>query len=193
MVYASITFTEATPAEGVAEKEDTTLTTARNDYPETAYGTNVTDYRVLQSAPDYSVAQEIVDRLSDRGFPVERVRIVGSGLRSIEQVTGRMTTGKAAGRGALAGLWFGLLLAILFLILAPLASFLWILVWSLGFGALWGALFGAIGHASTGGRRDFSSVQTMEADSYDVLVESTHLDEAVRLIGGPAPRTDLQR
>lgn len=168
--------------------EDDTLTTASNDDSGTMYGTNSMDYRVLQSVSNYSVAQETVDRLSDRGFPVERVRIVGSGLRSIEQVTGRMTTGKAAGRGALAGLWFGLLLAILFLILAPLASFLWILVWSLGFGALWGALFGAIGHASTGGRRDFSSVQTMEADSYDVLVESTHLDDAVQLISSADTR-----
>ena len=170
-----------------------TLTSASDDFSTPEYGTHLTDYRVLRSVRDYSVAQEIVDRLSDRGFPVERVRIVGSGLRSIEQVTGRMTTGKAAGRGALAGLWFGLLLAILFLILAPLASFLWILIWSLGFGALWGAIFGGIGHASTGGRRDFSSVQTMEADSYDVLVESTHLDEAVRAIDGRAPQADLQR
>lgn len=132
--FVSISFTEAAPGQDGPEKEDETLSAARNDYPETAYGTSVTDYRVLQSVPDYSVAQEIVDRLSDRGFPVERVRIVGSGLRSIEQVTGRMTTGRAAGRGALAGLWFGLLLAILFLILAPLASFLWTPVWSLGFG-----------------------------------------------------------
>ncbi|WP_314036562.1 hypothetical protein [Dietzia sp. CH92] len=58
---------------------------------------------------------------------------------------------------------------------------------------MWGAIFGGIGHASTGGRRDFSSVQTMEADSYDVLVESTHLDVAVRAIDGRAPQADLQR
>lgn len=142
------------------------------------------DYRILSTVSDYGLAQEIVDRLSDNGFPVEKVRIVGSGLRTVEQVTGRMTTGRAAGRGAIGGLWFGLMIAILFFILAPLASLLWILIWSLGFGAVWGAIFGALSHAATGGRRDFSSVQTMDAREYDVLVEATHLADAAGLIGG---------
>ncbi|MBZ9934544.1 hypothetical protein LB570_31250, partial [Mesorhizobium sp. BR1-1-5] len=60
---------------------------------------------------------------------------------------------------------------------------LWILLISLGLGALWGAVFGAIGHAATGGRRDFTSLQTMEAESYDVLVEASHLDQAGQLLG----------
>ncbi len=41
-------------------------------------------------------AERAVDRLSDQGFPVERSAIVGLGLRSVEQVTGRMTAGSAA-------------------------------------------------------------------------------------------------
>ena len=57
------------------------------------------DYRILRSVPAYAEAQALVDQLSDAGFPVERVRIVGTGLRSVEQVLGRMTTGKAAVRG----------------------------------------------------------------------------------------------
>ncbi|WP_238693633.1 general stress protein [Micrococcus sp. HSID17245] len=141
------------------------------------------DYRILRSVPAYAEAQALVDQLSDAGFPVERVRIVGTGLRSVEQVLGRMTTGKAAVRGALQGLWFGLLLGLLFSIFAPGFGFLWILLISLGLGALWGAVFGAIGHAATGGRRDFTSLQTMEAESYDVLVEASHLDQAGQLLG----------
>ena len=43
-------------------------------------------YAVLSTVPDYAHAQSTVDRLSDAGFPVEHVRIVG-------QVTGRLTTG----------------------------------------------------------------------------------------------------
>lgn len=142
------------------------------------------DYRILESVPAYVMAQEIVDRLSDNGFPVEKVRIVGNGLRSVEQITGRMTTGKAAGRGALAGMWFGLMIALLFLILAPGYGFLGILIWSLIFGAIWGAIFGAIGHAATGGRRDFSSVQGLEAASYDVLVEADHHHDAAQMLAG---------
>jgi hypothetical protein len=53
----------------------------------------------------YEEAQRVVDRLSDAGFPVPGVQIVGSGLRTVEQVTGRLTTGRAALLGAGAGAW----------------------------------------------------------------------------------------
>ena len=57
---------------------------------------------------DYESAQRAVDRLSDDGFPVEKLDIVGSGLRLVERVTGRLTTWHAATAGALSGLWAGL-------------------------------------------------------------------------------------
>ncbi|WP_413543552.1 general stress protein [Citricoccus nitrophenolicus] len=145
------------------------------------------DYRILKTVASYEQAQELVDRLSDGGFPVEKSRIVGTGLRSVEQITGRMTTGRAAGRGALGGLWFGLMIGLLFLILAPASGLMMILL-ALGFGAVWGAVFGALGHAATRGRRDFSSIQVMEAESYDVLVEATHITLAAQVADGqPMP------
>jgi hypothetical protein len=39
---------------------------------------------------DYETAQRAVDRLSDDGFPVETLDIVGSDLRLVERVTGRL-------------------------------------------------------------------------------------------------------
>lgn len=146
------------------------------------------DYRILKSVDTYTEAQALVDGLSDDGFPVDKVRIVGTGLRTVEQVLTRMTTGKAAGRGALGGLWFGLLIGLLFAILAPPIGWLPMLLISLGLGAVWGAIFGAIGHASTGGRRDFASVSTMEAETYDVMVEATHIARAAEMaLGGTPP------
>src|SRR5580692_8848292 len=62
---------------------------------------------------DYETAQRAVDRLSDDGFPVEKLDIVGSELRLVERVTGRLTRGRAAGAGAVTGLWAGLLFGIL--------------------------------------------------------------------------------
>ena len=53
---------------------------------------------------DYEAAQRAVDRLSDNGFPVEKLDIVGSDLRLIERVTGRLTKARAAGAGAVSGL-----------------------------------------------------------------------------------------
>ena len=46
---------------------------------------------------DYQTAQRAVDRLSDDGFPVEQLDIVGSDVRLVERVTGRLTTGRATG------------------------------------------------------------------------------------------------
>src|SRR6201996_4642553 len=62
---------------------------------------------------DYESAQRAVDRLSDDGFPVENLDIVGSGLRLVERVTGRLTRARATGTGALSGLWAGLLVGTL--------------------------------------------------------------------------------
>ena len=52
--------------------------------------------RTLTHVTDYTEAERLVDRLSDAGFPVERVRIVGIDVYSVEQVTGRLTTARAA-------------------------------------------------------------------------------------------------
>jgi hypothetical protein len=123
---------------------------------------------------DYASAQEAVDFLSDRGFPVDRLRIVGEDLRTVERVTGRLTTGRAALAGAGSGAVFGGLIG-LFLglfTLEPAVSSLILGLYGVLLGTVFGALFGAIGHAATRGRRDFSSVQGMVAGRYDVVAEA---------------------
>ncbi|WP_235477670.1 MULTISPECIES: general stress protein [unclassified Frigoribacterium] len=126
--------------------------------------------QVLASFTKYEDAQSAVDLLSDEGFPVESVSIVGHDIRTVENVSGRLTSGKAAGRGAGGGAWFGLLLGLLFGIFAPSDAWIGVLLVAVGLGALWGALWGFVGHKMLRGRRDFSSVRTMEAGRYEVLV-----------------------
>src|SRR4051794_28694796 len=75
--------------------------------------------RVLLSSPSYSDAQGAVDALADAKFPVESLEIVGSDLHLVEQVTGRMTTARAALAGTVSGIWFGLLVGIVFWIVSP--------------------------------------------------------------------------
>jgi Heat induced stress protein YflT domain len=48
-------------------------------------------WNTVASYDSYEEAQDAVDRLSDEGFPVENLDIVGSGLHSVERVTGRPT------------------------------------------------------------------------------------------------------
>ena len=57
--------------------------------------------RVVASFERYEEAQRAVDYLSDEKFPVERVAIVGEGLRLVEQVTGRLTWWRATVKGVL--------------------------------------------------------------------------------------------
>lgn len=132
----------------------------------------------------YAEAQALVDRLSDERFAVEHVRIIGTGLRSVEQVLGRMSYPRAALSGALGGAWFGLFVGLLFgLIIVD--SWTWVL-WAVLMGAAFGMIFSVIGHAFTGGKRDFTSVQTITAERYGVQVTNEHAAEAVRLMGRPA-------
>jgi hypothetical protein len=137
----------------------------------------------LREFGSYEEAQQLVDRLSDVGFRIEQVRIVGTGLRSIEQVTGRLTKGRAAAGGAFTGAWFGLLIGLLFAIFTVGPFGLGVLLSSLIFGVLWGVVFGFVAHWTTRGRRDFSSIRNLEARSYAVEVEAGYEDEAARVAG----------
>ncbi|MDT0115931.1 general stress protein [Microbacterium sp. PRF11] len=146
--------------------------------------------RILSSFTDYTGAQAAVDRLSDAGFPVEHTAIVGHDVRIVEQVTGRLTRGRAALYGAASGAWFGLLIGLLFGLLAPFGTWIALLLWGLVLGAVWGAVFGFAGHALTRGRRDFSSVKGFEAERWDVTVDAEHLARAQSLLSSGAAGED---
>ena len=136
---------------------------------------------VLHEYNTYAEAQRLVDRLSDYGFPVEHVRIVGDGLHSVEQVTGRMTKSRATLYGAGGGAWFGLLIGLLFSIFATGSGVLVALLGGLAIGAIWGAVFGFVAHSMTGGDRDFSSVSRLLAKRYTVEVDAGHFDDARKI------------
>ncbi|RAU97194.1 general stress protein [Mycolicibacter senuensis] len=138
--------------------------------------------QLIASFDNYWGAQRLVDRMSDGGYPVENVSIVGDGVRTVEHVTGRMTNGRAALAGAGSGAWFGLLIGLLLGIFTAAPVWLTVLFVAIVIGAVWGAIFGFVAHWSTRGQRDFSSVQTLEAQRYDVYVPTEHAAAAVRYV-----------
>ena len=69
--------------------------------------------QVVGTYDTYLEAQRAVDFLSDKEFPVQHVSIVGSDLRMVENVLGRLTRGRAAAAGAASGAWFGLFVGVL--------------------------------------------------------------------------------
>jgi hypothetical protein len=136
----------------------------------------------------YREAERAVDWLSDHDFPVEHVSIIGTGLRSVEQVSGRVTTGRAAmmgaGQGATIGLLFGLLFGLFF---TNAADFFGVVLYGLVAGTVWGSLWGAIAHSARGGRRDFAAVAETRADRYEVQVDDNLAPEATRLLEQMSP------
>jgi hypothetical protein len=157
--------------------------------PYRPHGLTVASYRT------YLEAQHAVDHLADSGFPVETVAIVGTDLRLVEQVTGRLTRGRALGAGAGSGAWFGLFVGLLIGLFArdSLADWVAIVLTGAVIGALWGLALAWFGYAATGGRRDFLSRSGVVAERYDVVVRGEGIDRARGMLqtlasdGGPTP------
>lgn len=132
---------------------------------------------------EYAQAQKAVDHLADHDFPVQNLLIVGTDLKQIERVTGRLTWGRVLLSGALSGASVGLFVGILLSMFAGPGQWWQPLLVGIAFGVLWGLVFGAIRYSGQRGERDFSSVQTVLPSKYEVLVEHKYLaDGQQRLI-----------
>jgi hypothetical protein len=135
------------------------------------------------SYDNYEQAQAAVDYLSDEKFPVENVTIVGTDLRMVEKVLGRLTTGRAVAAGAAGGAWWGLFVGLLLGIFSNSGrEWLAAVLTGLVIGLVFGAVFGWAGYAATRGRRDFTSASTIVAGRYDVLCNPARAEEARALL-----------
>lgn len=138
----------------------------------------------------YAEAQRAVDYLSDQLFPVENCMIVGTDLRQVERVTGRMTQQKAAVGGLFSGAWFGLFIGLVMSMFDQQG--MRTVITTMLFGALFGVVWALIGYAMTRGQRDFTSVSSVVATRYEVLVEHGHLGRAREVLSG-LPNNGLAR
>lgn len=129
----------------------------------------------------YLEAQKAVDYLSDNKFPVENVTIVGTDLRMVERVTGRLTYGRVALAGALSGAWFGFFVGLLITLFAGEAGFQ-VMFAGIALGAGFGLLFSVLSYAFTGGRRDFTSSSQIVAATYAILCGHDHASDARALL-----------
>jgi hypothetical protein len=130
----------------------------------------------------YADAQKAVDFLSDHDFPVENVLIVGTELKQVERVTGRLTWGRVISAGAASGAWLGLLIGAILSIFAEGSSVITTILGGIAFGIVFGIISGALGFGATRGQRDFSSVQKVVATKYEVLVEHKFLADGTALL-----------
>lgn len=130
----------------------------------------------------YPEAQRTVDHLSDEEFPVENCLIVGTDLKQLERITGRLTYSKVAAGGALSGVWMGLFVGLVLSLFSTGGSTFPTILSSALFGAAFFVIWAVIGYAATRGQRDFSSVSTVVATRYEVLVEHKHAARARELL-----------
>lgn len=131
---------------------------------------------------DYADAQKAVDHLSDHDFPVENVLIVGTDLKQLERVTGRLTWGRVILSGVAGGAWFGLLIGLLLGIFATEGEWLGAVLTGIVLGVVWGGIIAAVGYGLSRGQRDFSSVRTILPSKYELLVEHKHLARGQELL-----------
>lgn len=137
--------------------------------------------QVVGTYDTYPDAQKAVDYLSDQKFAVEQLAIVGSDLRQVERVTGRMTWAKAALSGLASGAWLGLFVGLL---LGLFTNEGWgrIILFSVLWGAVFMTIFGLVGYAFTGGRRDFTSQSVTVAGRYEIYCQHQHAEQARDLL-----------
>jgi len=134
----------------------------------------------------YEQAQKAVDFLSDRQFPVQNCMIVGTDLKQVERVTGRLTTQRVAIGGLLSGVWLGLFVGLIFSLFGN-GNALGVIVSTAIFGALFGLIWALVGYAATRGQRDFTSVSQVVATRYEVLVEHKFAEQGRPLLAELPP------
>ncbi|SDC36602.1 hypothetical protein SAMN05216410_1732 [Sanguibacter gelidistatuariae] len=129
----------------------------------------------------YLEAQKAVEALSAAGFPVQHVTIVGTDLKMVERVTGRLTYSRVAAAGVASGAWFGLFVGLLLSLFGGTGTALPLFV-AIGIGAGFGLLFSVLSYSLTRGKRDFTSASQIVAMSYALLCDSDRAGEAGRIL-----------
>ena len=114
---------------------------------------------------------------------MQTTQIVGSELRLVEQVTGRLTWPRALLSGAASGAWFGVFVGLLLSLLTATGFGP-----ALGLGISWGLVFGlafaAMSYGLSRGRRDFTSRSATIPSRFEVLVATRNSDHARTVLAG---------
>ncbi|WP_212754956.1 general stress protein, partial [Microbacterium ulmi] len=153
--------------------------------------------QTVASYPTYEAAQKAVSSLIAADVPARDIAIVGTGLRSIERITGKLGYATAARSGAINGLLLGLLFSAIFVLGTPSPP-IQLFVGVLFVGIAIGMLMSIISFAIVRRRRDFASVMQVVAEHYEVSVASASVNRARQVLGAqtvvarpaPAPTVD---
>jgi hypothetical protein len=147
------------------------------------FGALTLDYPLSVGLYDrYEDAQKAVDTLSDQHFPVQNCLIVGTELRQLERVTGRLTWSRVLLGGALSGMWFGLFVGLIFSLFDSGNSPTALVASTALFGAVFGMVWAAFGYGMTRGKHDYTSVSRIVPGKFEVLCEHKVAQQAREIL-----------
>jgi hypothetical protein len=138
---------------------------------------------VVADFKQYTDALAYVDNLIKNNFPAGAVAIVGSDLRTVERLRGKITYARMALGGAVTGSWMGLAFGLIFGGqtnpdgssmfggVDPLAS-------SMVIGAGLGMLFNVVRYSLARNKKSFVSQSTVVASKYQVQVPAGLAEQA---------------
>jgi hypothetical protein len=151
--------------------------TQRNTAPAIPHGEVVANFK------QYTDAISFVDNLIKHNFPAGSVAIVGSDLRTVERIRGRINYNRLALGGAITGSWVGLAFGLIFgAEINPVdpnqLTFSESMLSSVVIGAGLGMLFNVVRYALSRNKKTFVSQSAVVAAKYQVQVPASLAEQA---------------
>jgi hypothetical protein len=152
-------------------------------------GASLPEGQSLASFSDYKDAVAYVEKMIENDFPARLVSIIGTDLKTVETIKGKLGYGRVSLSGALTGSWLGMFLGLIFgatgtgteevLLTNVLAGIV------IGSGV--GMLLNILRFSLTKNRRGFISGQTVVAKKYEVVVPAQQIELAKKATLAPKP------
>jgi hypothetical protein len=141
---------------------------------------SVPDGETVATFNNYAAAVDCVDQLIRHEFPAPMVAIVGSDLRTVERVRGRLSYGRVAIQGLITGSWLGLLVSLFMPVdtSAATSSFSGSTGAAIVIGAGIGMLINILRFSFTRSRHEFTSGSAVVAANYNVVVPHSLVGQA---------------
>jgi hypothetical protein len=147
--------------------------------------------KTLASFTNYKEAASYVETMINNDFPARMVSIVGTDLKTVESIKGKLGYGRVSLSGALTGSWLGMFIGLVFgsTGAGTEAVLLTNVLAGIVIGAGIGMLINIVRFSATKNRRGFISGQAVVAKKYEVVVPAEQLAIAKKAISQASPKT----
>jgi hypothetical protein len=132
----------------------------------------------LASFTDYKQAVSYVEKLIENDFPAKLVSIIGTDLKTVEIIKGKLGYGRVSISGAVTGSWLGMFFGLIFGVTGTEQVLLTNVLAGIIIGAGLGMLLNILRFSVTKNRRGFISGQSVIAKKYEVVVPNAQVNLA---------------